>query len=57
MVRLTIKKGIMEDLKYTSIDWSEHFYLDESSPSGLRRTKDVYAGRKLSQAKYKRMML
>ena len=27
---------------YNSINWSEHFYLDETSPSGLRWNRDVY---------------
>lgn len=27
------------------INWSDYFYYDETSPSGLRRSKDVWCGR------------
>lgn len=29
---------------YNKINWSEHYYLDSSSPSGLRWNRDVYVG-------------
>jgi hypothetical protein len=29
---------------YNNVDWSEHFYLDSSSPSGLRWNRDVFQG-------------
>ena len=30
---------------YNSVNWSEHFYLDETSPSGLRWNRDVITGK------------
>lgn len=34
----------MKHKNYNGIDWSIHFYLDASSPSGLRWNKDVTVG-------------
>jgi len=29
---------------YAGINWSEHFFMDATSPSGLRWNRDVYQG-------------
>lgn len=44
----------MEDFKYTSINWSGYFYIDENSPSGLSRSKDCLMGFNKSNIRHRK---
>lgn len=40
--------------RYTRISWGDYFYLDETSPSGLRRKVPIFCGKDYLQEKYKK---